>query len=124
MDTSSSFSDRLTYLQDLLEIDTGRSFAKKIGITHGNLQSYKKGSQPRLDKLINILTSVEDLNPVWLLYGEGEVFIVKEKEEEKDNSDEITSRLISIIESQQRTIESQQNTCKDLLNQKESLKNK
>ena len=77
-----------------------------------------------MDKLINILTSVEDLNPVWLLYGEGEVFIVKEKEEEKDNSDEITSRLISIIESQQRTIESQQNTCKDLLNQKESLKNK
>ncbi|MFA5462672.1 MAG: hypothetical protein WC265_01200 [Dysgonamonadaceae bacterium] len=105
MDTNSSFTDRLDYLQDCLQIKSGRSFASRIGITHGNYQSYRKGSQPTLDKLINILTSVENLNPYWLLYGRGEIFLAESSETEDKNNLSEKERLLRIIESQQRTIE-------------------
>ena len=106
MDTNSSFTDRLVYLQDCLKIKSGRSFASRIGISHGNYQSYKKGSQPTLDKLINILTSVDNLNTDWLIYGKGEVFLPGSSEIINDNDEaNMTDRLMRIIESQQRTIE-------------------
>jgi len=106
MDTNSSFSARLDYLQKTLKASSGRSFANSIGITNANLQSYKKGSQPSLDILIKILSNVENLNPEWLLLGKGDVFIEKKEEKVEDGiSDKMTDRLISIIESQQRTIE-------------------
>jgi transcriptional regulator with XRE-family HTH domain len=82
MDTNSLFSERLKYLQKCLKIKTGRSFAKKIGITHANYQSYLDGSQPSLNKLVDILTNVEDLNPNWLICGKGEVFISGKDEED------------------------------------------
>ena len=105
MDTNISFTDRLDYLQDCLQIKSGRSFASRIGITHGNYQSYRKGSQPTLDKLINILTSVENLNPYWLMYGRGEIFLAEASETEDKNNLSEKERLLRIIESQQRTIE-------------------
>lgn len=110
MDTNSSFKDRLGYLQDCLKVKSGRSFASRIGITHANYNSYMKGSQPTLNKLIKILTSVENLNPDWLLYGRGEVFLPGSSEI-IDENDEIsmTDRLMRIIESQQRTIENLSN---------------
>lgn len=75
MTLNSSFADRLIALKDRLKIKSQQDFADRIGITKGNYNSYLKGTQPSLDKLINILTNIEGLNPNWLMKGEGEMFL-------------------------------------------------
>lgn len=73
-DVNNSFFDRLMQLKSSLGIDSERSFAKTIGLTHGNYNSYKAGSSPSLNKLINILISIDNLNPDWLIFGSEPMF--------------------------------------------------
>lgn len=73
-DVNNSFFDRLMQLKSSLGIDSERSFAKAIGLTHGNYNSYKAGSSPSLNKLINILSSIDNLNPDWLIFGSEPMF--------------------------------------------------
>lgn len=90
MDTKNSFADRIKKLHEVLGISSQQAFADKIGITKGNYNSYLTGSQPSLDKLNNILTNVENLNPNWLILGEGEMFLPKAekiKEEPEDKTE-------------------------------------
>lgn len=94
MDTNSSFADRLKCLKNLYD-DLGQDvFAKKLGISKQNYYSYLRGSQPTLEKLVNILSCVEGLNPIWLIYGKGEMFIsgkgAEEISPETSNLDEST----------------------------------
>lgn len=83
---------------------------------------YKKSIQP--DKMQAISIQFPELNPLWLLLGQGEMLLPNEKKEgeQRQNAGELPSsellaklleeanneksRLLSIIESQQRTIES------------------
>ena len=70
-----SFADRLNHLKDCLKIESGRKFAEHIGISHGNYQSYLKGALPKMNVLVNILSSINGLNPLWLLRGDLPVFV-------------------------------------------------
>lgn len=79
MDATTSFYDRLMSIKDYLNIKSDRQFAPAIGITYQNLTSYKRGSQPSLNILTNILTSVEGLNPEWLIFGSGPMILQDEK---------------------------------------------
>lgn len=112
MNVSSLFYDRLRRLQELLNISSGRQFVEKLGISNENLMSYKRGGQPSLGKLVDILTNVEGLNPDWLIMGKPPVFI-----DVKLNKTDI-SLLLNIMESQQRTIEMQQQTINTLIKEK------
>jgi transcriptional regulator with XRE-family HTH domain len=75
MKSNSSFAERLITLKERLKIKSQQEFSDRVGITKGNYNSYLKGVQPSLDKLVNILTNVENLNPNWLIKGEGEMFL-------------------------------------------------
>lgn len=78
MDTTTSFYDRLMLMKDYLDIKSDRQFAPAIGITYQNLTSYKRGSQPSLTILTNILSTVKGLNPEWLLFGRGDMILQEE----------------------------------------------
>lgn len=83
-----SFPNRLNDIKNHLGISSERKFAEAIGISYSNYQSYKRGSSPSLDKLIDILSNVKNLNPDWLVFGNGLMF--KESEithliEEEEN---------------------------------------
>lgn len=110
MNVINSFADRLKILRDLLEVKREEDYLIKMGITRNNYKSYSRGSQPSLDKLANILSSVKNLNSDWLVSGKGEMFkdgcdtVLNEPVEKYSISQ---NRLLNIIESQQETIKIQ-----------------
>ena len=97
-------------------------FCSKIGVSAAFISSMRKSIQP--DKMQAISIQFPELNPLWLLLGQGEMLLPNEKKEgeQRQNAGELPSsellaklleeanneksRLLSIIESQQRTIES------------------
>lgn len=63
----------------------------------------RAGESFGIEPVLLILNSIEDVNPDWLLREKGAMF---RKQSEMEESAPITNeRLLSIIESQQRTIE-------------------
>lgn len=63
----------------------------------------RAGESFGIEPVLLILNSIEDVNPDWLLREKGTMF---RKQSEMEESAPITNeRLLSIIESQQRTIE-------------------
>ena len=51
------------------------SFYKKIGISSANFRGKAKKTPLNSDTIANILSEIEDLNPLWLLTGRGEMLI-------------------------------------------------
>ena len=117
-----SVKERLKQFIDTLNISE-REFCRRIGVSSSYVMSIKKSIQP--DKMQAISIHFPELNPLWLLLGQGEMLLSDGKKEgeqrqntgglpssellaklleEKANSEK--ARLLSIIESQQRTIES------------------
>lgn len=63
----------------------------------------RAGESFGIEPVLLILNSIEDINPDWLLREKGNMF---RRQSEMEESAPITNeRLLSIIESQQRTIE-------------------
>ena len=110
-----SVKERLKQFIDTLNISE-REFCRRIGVSSSYVMSIKKSIQP--DKMQAISIQFPELNPLWLLLGQGEMLLPNEKKEgeQRQNAGELAklleeannekSRLLSIIESQQRTIES------------------
>ena len=116
-----SVKERLKQFIDTLNISE-REFCRRIGVSSSYVMSIKKSIQP--DKMQAISIHFPELNPLWLLLGQGEMLLSDGKKEgeqrlntgglpssellakllEEANSEK--ARLLSIIESQQRTIES------------------
>lgn len=100
---------------------TERAFAESINVSSGYVGAISKSIQP--DKMQSISMQYPDLNPIWLLMGDGEMLLsdksnadksenVKPEnlpsgilEELRENYLVKENRLLAIIESQQRTIE-------------------
>lgn len=97
-----------------------REFCRTIGVGSAYIASIKRSI--KADKLEAITEQYPQLNPVWLMRGEGEMLLsVRPEADTEAKSTEITpsemlyklledakeekARLLSIIESQQRTIE-------------------
>lgn len=73
-----NIKNRLKFLIDTLKISY-KDFSKKTGIPYTSLQNYIYGSrQPTIENLQKICTQL-NVNLNWLLTGEGEMFIQKEK---------------------------------------------
>ena len=103
-----------------------REFCRRVGVGSAYIQSIRKSIMP--DTLQQIAIQFPQLNPLWLMMGEGEMLLPEEKPEEKapeaapseillkllDDAQNEKARLLSIIESQQRTIERQQMTIESL----------
>ena len=63
----------------------------------------RAGESFGIEPVLLILNSIEDVNPDWLLREKGNMF--KKKSEVEESTPITNERLLSIIESQQRTIE-------------------
>ncbi len=116
-----SVKERLKQFIDTLNISE-REFCRRIGVSSSYVMSIKKSIQP--DKMQAISIHFPELNPLWLLLGQGEMLLSdgKQEGEQQQNTGGLPSsellaklleeannekaRLLSIIESQQRTIES------------------
>ena len=80
---------------------TNAAFEKSLGLSNGYINSMRKGlGYDKLEQISNLYT---DLNMGWLLTGEGEM--LKSSSPKEELSPITNERLLSIIESQQRTIE-------------------
>lgn len=83
---------------------TNSEFCRSIGVSAAFISSMVKSMQP--DKIERITLNYPDLNTGWLLTGEGEMLKESKAEQVSVTPDNQTiDRLLSIIESQQRTIE-------------------
>lgn len=116
-----SVKERLKQFIDTLNISE-REFCRRIGVSSSYVMSIKKSIQP--DKMQAISIHFPELNPLWLLLGQGEMLLSdgKKEGEQRQNTGGLPSsellaklleeansekaRLLSIIESQQSTIES------------------
>ena len=63
----------------------------------------RAGESFGIEPVLLVLHSIDDVNPDWLLRGKGNMF--REQFETVDLAPITNERLLSIIESQQRTIE-------------------
>lgn len=119
MQNESSVKERLKEFVSYLNISE-REFCRTIGVGSAYIASIKKSI--KADKLEAITKQYPQLNPVWLIRGEGEMLIPVRPEEDitpkstelaptemlyklLEDAKEEKARLLSIIESQQRTIE-------------------
>lgn len=91
-----------------------REFCRRVGVGSAYIQSIRKSIMP--DTLQQITIQFPRLNPLWLMIGDGEMLLPEEEKKPETASSEILlkllddaqkekARLLSIIESQQRTIE-------------------
>lgn len=90
-----------------------REFCRRVGVGSAYIQSIRKSIMP--DTLQQITIQFPRLNPIWLMMGDGEMLLPEEKKPETPPSEILLklledaqnekARLLSIIESQQRTIE-------------------
>lgn len=65
----------------------------------------RAGESFGIEPVLLILNSIEDVNADWLLLGKGDMFKSSTATEVSNTTENISDRLLSIIESQQRTIE-------------------
>ena len=65
----------------------------------------RAGESFGIEPVLLILNSIEDVNADWLLRGKGDMFKSSTVTEVSSTTENISDRLLSIIESQQRTIE-------------------
>lgn len=119
MQNESGVKERIKKFIAYLNISE-REFCRTIGVGSAYIASIKKSI--KADKLEAITKQYPQLNPVWLIRGEGEMLIPVRSEEDStpkstelaptemlykllEDAKEEKARLLSIIESQQRTIE-------------------
>lgn len=113
----SSVKERLKVFINHLNISE-REFCRIIGVGSAYIASIKKSI--KADKLEAITEHYPELNPIWLMRGQGSMLLNDEVKEEPatptllpaeilakllEDANKEKARLLSIIESQQRTIE-------------------
>nr|DAY57994.1 MAG TPA: repressor protein CI [Caudoviricetes sp.] len=113
----SSVKERLRTFINYLNISE-REFCRVIGVGSAYIASIKKSI--KADKLEAITKQYPELNPIWLIRGHGNMLLNAQPEEEPvtpallpteilakllEDANKEKARLLSIIESQQRTIE-------------------
>jgi hypothetical protein len=83
---------RLKQFIDLKGINIS-SFEKAIGMSNASFgKSLKNGGTIGADKLENVLKKYHDLNPIWLLTGEGDILL--NEYQEFDNKTRATNELL------------------------------
>ena len=91
-----------------------REFCRRVGVGSAYIQSIRKSIMP--DTLQQITIQFPHLNPIWLMLGDGDMYQPEEEKKPEvapsevllkllDDAQNEKARLLSIIESQQRTIE-------------------
>lgn len=104
---------------------SARKFSISIGVSPGYVNSISKSIQP--DKLNRITVQYPDLNPEWLLTGEGEMLKAETVNTAHPiiystrDSDDRFDRLMKIVEMQSKQMEVQSKQIEMLLNKIDRL---
>ena len=69
----SNIKERILYLSEIKKI-TKEKFFEDLGVTYGNFKGKAKEKALSSDVLAKIVAKYPDINPHWLLTGEGEMF--------------------------------------------------
>lgn len=69
----SNIKERILYLSEIKKI-TKEKFFEDLGVTYGNFKGKAKEKALSSDVLAKIVAKYPDINPNWLLTGEGEMF--------------------------------------------------
>lgn len=105
-----TFKDRINELISWLKISRAE-FERRAKLSNGYTRNL--GGVPGAEKLENILRAFPEVSRSWLLTGEGEMLINSTELEENTveapadpvaPADDIASRLLALVESQQQTI--------------------
>lgn len=107
--------ERITKFIELKQISKSE-FCRQIGVSNAYISSMRVGIQP--DKVQRIALAYPELNIGWLLTGEGEILNNPEKNIEPlaapcecaESSCLTVSRLLALVEAQQKTIAEQSAT--------------
>lgn len=59
-------------------------FTKNIGMSYASFKGEAKKSTINSDAIVNIITNYPDINPIWLLTGQGEMVKIKDDDINKD----------------------------------------
>lgn len=65
-------------IKELRGNETLDKFGERIGFSKGTLASWEKGTMPGIDAFGKLAEKLPNVNPLWLLYGSGEKYIVKD----------------------------------------------
>lgn len=104
LNKNSCFFERLMQIVDYKGFSTLNNFAiKALGYSSSEKLNRLKSenNKPSINIIQDISNKFEDINIEWLLFGKGEML----KGEQPHKEPTIEDRLLSIVESQQRTIE-------------------
>lgn len=102
-----AFKDRVNQLISWLKISRAE-FERRAGLSNGYTRNL--GGVPGAEKLEGILKAFPEISRSWLLNGEGDMLINSTGIEEKMSAapaapaDDMASRLLALVESQQQTI--------------------
>lgn len=107
---------RLLYFAENMDIKK-MNFYNKIGMKQSNFSGEGASSSLKSENIIKILIAFPEINPDWLLLGEGEM-LRKNNTTITANSDENVSRLITILENTLKEKDSQINRLLSIIENK------
>ena len=90
--------ERIKQVRKELKINQ-QQFANLLGITERTLRNYEKGEREIPHSVIQKLTHLFNINPTWLLTGQGSMFLQPE-EEPKDEKEKIIKEFADYLRAQ------------------------
>ena len=90
-------NERFKQVRKVLGISQ-KEFANTLGIGLTTLKDYEKGKFPPKTEVIQKLTHLFNINPTWLLTGQGSMFL--EVEEPKDDKERIIKEFADYLRTQ------------------------
>lgn len=76
-----SINDRIKELRKALHLSQ-TAFGEKIGLGRGSIKGFDEKTTIPSDLTIQLICSVYNVNPDWLMHGDGEMFLDKSVEDE------------------------------------------
>lgn len=97
--------ERIRKLRKSLDL-TQQEFADRIGVKRNTIATYEIGRNEPIDAVVSLICREFDVNEQWLRTGEGEMFIVLDRDDQiarwagtvlRDESDTFKKRFVAAL---------------------------
>lgn len=106
--------ERIDYLVKVLEGNNAKRFSDKTGIATASLSKMRNGKMRIWGHVERICTAYQNVNPQWLINGEGNSGVDPVLKTKQDYEEEVT-RLKRLVDTLERQIRLNQKTISRLL---------